>query len=277
MPRARKTYCILCEDEIETGRDIHPECKGIIYLIRNIYESYKNGNPPKELRDFICELDFVFEEDPRKKAPFDIGAEVIIKSIRDYNGTPFNKSELPTLKRGLKYEKEIFEILQFAKVCRLVGNQIVLGEYGKQICNELTSGGAISDVAKLRAEIKGIITIVLANTWLEAWEQGKLPRLGTPRNFLKVFSGLGRLVEFPNINVSEYLPMNDIFVPKTIGRIALPEKQLFKLLKRLCESAKLIESFIKRPTGFYAKFKSEVQNFILMERERLREERARGR
>lgn len=277
MPRERVKYCKLCEDKIDKSMQIelHPECVGALYLIENIYNSLDKGNMSQDVRDFLRELDFIIIEDPRFKPFFNTASYVILKSVRDTKGLPFSKDDLPIVLKK-EYESDIFETLKLARLCYIASNNIILGEMGRKICEQLMAGGAITEVAKLLAEIKGIITVVLAYEYIKAWRQGKETRVGIPKNSLIVFTWLGRLLMFPSIDLTTYVNVKEMWWKRERGRLIIDEDQLFRLLSKLIGNTKLFESMIETPQGHFAKPKPELQEFIQRYRERLREERARG-
>ena len=90
-----KGFCPLCENEVrEPDRDMHEQCEMAMDILDDLTEMLSAKAVESWVRDFVPELNFVFEEDWRLQRIFKTTEKVIITSLLHYAGGDFPATEL---------------------------------------------------------------------------------------------------------------------------------------------------------------------------------------
>ncbi len=279
--------CPLCRAKGKNA--LCEECDLVLLATEVLYQIYSTGSVEDEAnsigRNFVREIGFTFNRDPRAKRYFAVADELIFKSMRDYLDTPVPVNQFEELKyRSQTQIDGIMKILEESHIARKVGDSVYLEEIGQRLAQLLPSGIDInSDIFRAaEEEMRGAICVVLASRLINGYLEDK--KYDRPRNYLLNMKRITR-------HVSRFLRIDEPISPDTWDdeffwgdTVQVGEKQRVKILMDMLNSALLIGAITrepgkgKKPSAFRLRWKDTVPPFQERLRERWRErERERGR
>jgi len=279
-----KGWCPLCENEVrDPNRNMHEQCEMAMDILNDLTEMLSNKTVEPWVRDFIPELNFVFEEDWRVKRIFKITEKVIVTSLLHYAGGDFPATELE-LNLSASESSRLFDVLETAELAKLEEDKVRLCPLGKRLCEEELATGAPLDSPGVRRpieELRGWICITVARALLDDWLEGNRGA-GRPRNLLKMLQWLSNVMIDNPDKVPATLEANEIFYERRdFFGISKPqtERLAAALLGIRGKYPKLFAAFRPSAGGLlYVDLKPQTQRFLERERDRVRaRQRARGR
>lgn len=274
--------CCVCGNEVrDPRRTMHEQCEMARDIMEDLREMLASGKVETWIKDFIPELNFVFEEDWRLKRIFKVAERVIVKSVLHYGGGDFPLSELE-INISTSELNGIFDILEAAGLASIEGNNVHLGPIGVRLCQQNIATGTALDSPDVRGpieELRGWICVTVAKGFLDDWLSGHR-RTGRPRNILKMLEWLSNvMIDNPN-RIPTTLEANEIFYERydvfSISKAQI-ERVAIALLGLRGKSPKVFAAFKPQPGGMLlVDLKPQTRIFLERERERVLERR-RGR
>ncbi len=274
--------CCVCGNEVrDPRRTMHEQCEMARDIVDDLREMLSEGTAEAWVRDFIPELNFVFEEDWRLRRIFKVAERVIVKSILYFGGGNFSIDELEIDLPRSELDR-IFDVLTAAGLASLDGDEIHLGTIGSKLCQENIATGAALDSPGVRGpieELRGWICITVAKSLLDEWLRG-IRRPGRPKNLLKMLQWLSNVMIDNPDRIPTTLEANEIFYER-YDVFGISQAQIERLAIALLglrgKSPKVFAAFRPQPGGMLlVDLKRETRIFLERERERVLERR-RGR
>lgn len=270
--------CRLCGER--NGDNLCLECDLVMLATDMLYEACATGGIQNDdvARNFVRELSFTFNRDPRARRYFVVADELIFRSVRDYLNAPIPLVQLEELRTRHPSEvNDIMAVLEESHIARRVGNDVFLEDIGMQLAQLLPSGVRTDDEAfKASTEVmRGAICVVLGRRLIEGYlDNGRYQR---PRNYLLNMKRVCRPVAGFLESAGAIPPDtgdNEFFRGYVVIR---SEKQRIKILMDMFNDHLLISAVRREPGGgFTLVWKDSVPPFQERLRERWRE-RERGR
>lgn len=274
--------CCVCENEVrDPRRTMHEPCEMARDVLDDLREVLASGEVDSWIRDFIPELNFVFEEDWRLKRIFKVAEQVIVKSVINYGGGDFPLSELEISIPSSELTR-IFDILEASGLASIEGNNVHLGHIGVRLCQQNIATGAALDSPEVREpieELRGWICLTVAKGFLDDWLSGHRRR-GRPKNILKMLEWLSNVMIDNPDRIPTRLDANEVFAER-YDVFGIPKGQIERIAAGLLglrgKAPKIFAAFLPQPGGtLLVDFKPETRIFMERERERIIERR-RGR
>ena len=260
--------CPLCGERNGDGLCI--ECDLVMLATDMLYRACARGEIQNDdvARNFVRELSFTFNRDPRARRYFVVADELIFRSVRDYPNAPIPLVQLEELRgRDPGEVDDIMAVLEESHIARRVGSDVFLEDVGMQLAQLLPSG-VDTDSEAFRApveEMRGAICVVLGRRLIEGYlDNGRYQR---PRNYLLNMKRVCRpIVAFLRSDTA--IPPdtgdNEFFRGYVVIR---SEKQRIKILMDMLTLHLLISAVRSEPGGgFTLTWKDSVSPF----QERLR-------
>ena len=277
--------CPLCKGRTRS-HGLCDICKIVTAQVQLILDEYYRGNISPDISDFVRELSFVFETDPRVRGYFNVAFEILGIAWLDSMDTIL-KDDLDEITATRTPEKMIWEVLERAKIAYLDGENVRIGDLSTKIIETRLAGlDLLSEEYKNAVtEVKGALSVALGKTFLtpEIWE-----RYGRSRVILLIIYWLTlhlrRHWNSDNIpeEVMPYISGRYVtdLLDYTFSRFNLIGRQRKKVLWKLMGietgQSKVIRDIIEKDFGvgetiIVPVLKTETVRYLERTRERLRE------
>jgi len=165
--------CPLCKGRTHS-QGLCDICKIVITQVQLILDEYYRGSVSPDISDFVRELSFAFETDPRVRGYFNVAFEILgISWLNSTNTIP--KDDLDEITATRTPQKMVWEVLERANIAYLDGENVRIGELSSKIIETRLAGlDLLSEEYKNAVtEVKGALSVALGKTFLipEIWER----------------------------------------------------------------------------------------------------------
>jgi len=275
--------CPLCKGQTQS-HGLCDTCEIVITQIQLILDDYYRRNTSPDISDFILELSFAFETDPRVRGYFNVAFEILGIAWLDNTDT-IPKDDLDEITATQTPEKMVWEVLERAQIAYLDGENVCIGELSNKIIETRLAGlNLLSEEYKNAVtEVKGALSVALGKTFLTPgiWE-----RYGRPRVLLSTLYWITiHLLENWNESsipeeVMPYLGTDPISYSFTVFNLTGRQrnKVLWKLMGIETGQPKIIRDIIEKDFGVGEPvtvtvpiLKTKTVRYLERMRERLRE------
>ncbi|RKY43432.1 MAG: hypothetical protein DRP81_06905 [Candidatus Omnitrophota bacterium] len=277
--------CPLCKRRTRS-QGLCDTCKIVTAQIQLILDEYYRGTISPDISDFVRELSFAFETDPRVRGYFNVAFEILGIAWLDSTDT-IPKGDLDEITATRTPEKMVWEVIERAQIAYLDGENVRIGELSSKIIETRLAGlDLLSEEYKNAVtEVKGALSVALGKTFLtlETWE-----RYGRSRVILSILYWLTLHLRknwdkdgIPE-EVMPYISGRYVrdLLDYTFSRFNLTERQRKKVLWKLMGietgQSKIIRDIVEKDFGVGESIivpilKNETVRYLERTRERLRE------
>ncbi|OQX55829.1 MAG: hypothetical protein B5M53_03860 [Candidatus Cloacimonas sp. 4484_209] len=276
--------CPLCKGRTHS-HGLCDTCKIVTAQIQLILDEYYRGTISPDISDFVRELSFAFETDPRVRGYFNVAFEILGIAWLDSTDT-IPKDDLDEITATRTPEKMVWEVIERAQIAYLDGENVHIGELSSKIIETRLAGlDLLSEEYKNAVtEVKGALSVALGKTFLtpKIWE-----RYGRSRVILSILYWLTlHLQNHWEGNIPEEAEPIRIRgslrnpLDYTFSRFNISDRQSKKVLWKLMGietgQSKIIKDIIEKDFGvgkpvLVPILKDETVRYLERTRERLRE------